>query len=30
MPQTATIKRLPVAFATMKAMLAEGAEWGED
>ena len=30
MPQTATIKSLPVAFAIMKAMQAEGVEWGED
>jgi putative transposase len=30
MPQTATIKSLPVAFAMMKAMQAEGVEWGED
>jgi putative transposase len=29
MPQTATIKSLPVAFAMMKAMQAEGVEWGE-
>jgi putative transposase len=30
MPQTATIKSLPVAFAMVKAMQAEGVEWGED
>jgi putative transposase len=30
MPQTATIKSLPVACAMMKAMQAEGVEWGED
>ena len=30
MPQTATIKSLPAAFAMMKAMQAEGVEWGED
>jgi transposase-like protein len=30
MPQTATIKSLPVAFAMIKAMQAEGVEWGED
>jgi hypothetical protein len=30
MPQTATIKSLPVAFAMLKAMQAEGVEWGED
>jgi transposase-like protein len=30
MPQTATIKSLPVAFAMMKAMQAEDVEWGED
>jgi putative transposase len=30
MPQTATIKSLPAAFAMMKAMEAEGLEWGED
>ena len=30
MPQTATIKSLPVAFAMLKAMRAEGVEWGED
>jgi putative transposase len=30
MPQTATIKSLPVAFAMMKAMQAEGVEWGAD
>src|SRR5918995_1043340 len=30
MPQTATIKSLPVAFEMMKAMQAEGVEWGED
>jgi putative transposase len=30
MPQTATIKSLPAAFAMMKAMQAEGLEWGED
>jgi len=30
MPQTATIKGLPVAFAMLKAMQAEGLEWGED
>jgi putative transposase len=30
MPQTATIKSLPAAFRTMKAMQAEGVEWGED
>jgi len=30
MPQTATIKSLPAAFAMMKAMQAEGIEWGED
>jgi putative transposase len=30
MPQTATIKSLPAAFGMMKAMQAEGLEWGED
>jgi putative transposase len=30
MPQTATIKSLPAAFRMVKAMQAEGAEWGED
>ena len=30
MPQTATIKSLPAAFAMMKAMRAEDVEWGED
>jgi transposase-like protein len=30
MPQTATIRSLPAAFAMMKAMQAEGVEWGED
>jgi putative transposase len=30
MPQSATIKSLPAAFAMMKAMQAEGVEWGED
>jgi len=30
MPQTATIKSLPVALAMVKAMQAEGVEWGED
>jgi hypothetical protein len=30
MPQTATIKSLPVAFAMLKAMQAEGLEWDED
>jgi putative transposase len=30
MPQTATIKSLPVAFVMLKAMQAEGVEWGED
>jgi transposase-like protein len=30
MPQTATIKSLPVAFGMLKAMQAEGVEWGED
>jgi putative transposase len=30
MPQTATIRSLPAAFAMMKVMEAEGAEWGED
>jgi transposase-like protein len=30
MPQTATIKSLPAAFAMMKALQAEGVEWGED
>jgi putative transposase len=30
MPQTATIKSLPAAFAMMKAMQAEGLEWGEN
>jgi transposase-like protein len=30
MPQTATIKSLPAAFAMMKAMQAEDVEWGED
>jgi hypothetical protein len=29
MPQTATIKSLAAAFAMMKAMQAEGVEWGE-
>jgi Transposase, Mutator family len=29
MPQAATIKSLPVAFAMVKAMRAEGVEWGE-
>src|ERR687892_463968 len=30
MPQTATIKSLPAAFRMMKAMQAEGVEWGAD
>ena len=30
MPQTATIKSVPAAFRMMKAMQAEGVEWGED
>ena len=30
MPQTATIEHLPAAFRMMKAMQAEGVEWGED
>jgi putative transposase len=30
MPQAATIKSLPVAFEMLKAMEAEGVEWGED
>jgi putative transposase len=30
MPQAATIQSLPAAFAMMKAMQAEGVEWGED
>jgi putative transposase len=30
MPQSATIKSLPVALEMMKAMRAEGVEWGED
>jgi hypothetical protein len=30
MPQTATIENLPAAFTMMKAMQAEGLEWGED
>ncbi len=30
MPQAATIKSLPRAFQMMKAMQAEGIEWGED
>jgi putative transposase len=30
MPQSATIKSLPAAFRMMKAMQAEGLEWGED
>jgi putative transposase len=30
MPQAATIKSLPAAFGMMKAMQAEGVEWGED
>jgi hypothetical protein len=30
MPQAATIKSLSVAFAMVKAMRAEGVEWGED
>ena len=30
MPQTATIKSLPRAFRMMKAMQAQGIEWGED
>jgi putative transposase len=30
MPQTATIKSLPAAFQMMKAMQAEGVEWGAD
>jgi hypothetical protein len=30
MPQTATVKSLPAAFRMMKAMQAEGVEWGED
>jgi putative transposase len=30
MPQFATIKNLPAAFGMMKAMQAEGIEWGED
>jgi putative transposase len=30
MPQSATIESLPAAFAMMKAMQAQGLEWGED
>ena len=30
MPQIATIKSLPGAFRMMKAMQADGVEWGED
>ena len=30
MPQSATIESLPAAFRIMKAMQAEGVEWGED
>ncbi len=30
MPQTATLKGLPRAFRMMKAMQAQGIEWGED
>ena len=30
MPQTATIKSLPVAFRMLKAMQTQGVEWGED
>jgi hypothetical protein len=30
MPQTATIRSLPAAFAMMEAMQAQGLEWGED
>ena len=30
MPQTATIKSLPAGFEMMKAIQAEGVEWGED
>jgi hypothetical protein len=30
MPQAATIKSLPAAFAMMQAMQAEDVEWGED
>jgi hypothetical protein len=30
MPHIATIKSLPAAFRMMKAMQAEGVEWGED
>ena len=30
MPQTATIRSLPAAFGMMKALQAEGVEWGED
>ena len=30
MPQAATIKSLPHAFRMMKAMQAQGIEWGED
>ena len=30
MPQTATVKGRPAAFQMMKAMQAEGVEWGED
>ena len=30
MPQSATIESLPAAFRMMKAMQAEGVEWGED
>jgi hypothetical protein len=30
MPQSATIKSLPAAFGMMKAMQADGVEWGED
>ena len=30
MPQIATIKSLPRAFRMMKAMQAQGVEWGED
>ena len=30
MPQSATIESLPGAFRMMKAMQAQGVEWGED
>jgi hypothetical protein len=30
MPQTVTVKSLAAAFAMMKAMRAEGVEWGEN